>query len=614
MTMIYSADAMISIDGKNYKGVLDFYDSKCILHSNTRIISEFSYEIGTAEFASGVTKVSFLDLYTKEKRYIQIRTPDNSSPMFIVDDDKVDEALNILRDAARSCFKNSIRDPSEDKIQIIEDYDDSVVTPFLNNPYCILGVASNASNVEANEALEKLKRLDRLKVINSYKTGYKLAGFPTVQRDLANCQNALASIKNTAYKWFWFDSTEACERWQFESYRSQITIGGDTKFKYDLFLAKYLYVLVFDNTFEKRSYWHEVFAAYQFIVGEQHIEILKPKFNKVECQKIDDKEVLANFSNHIFDPIDKLLEDTDIEVMLSFFRSIRMDRYPALKGYKRNLAGKIAQWVITQERTLWNKIEKYIGIGALDENAASQVWEAAQKYDTGVQPVLENVLNALTMEPLRSDMVKTSYKKVMEKVMILLLAGGKKTEAARYGSYLYKYADIELKLKIVVACGIESIPEAIADLPELSKALPKKTEKEMVGESDFEDIIICDSDTDLPRVDFCGLRFNRDSLGLRFWISNRTSSVLKFWLMDIEVNGMDVGSTKILCKVENGVNNYYIYELELPEDIRYFSVNNISFYVEIDKPGNDTIHDTEIVRVKCNTITEKFSVTYEQQY
>lgn len=612
MAKIFSIDAMISVDGKNYKGVLDFYDSKCILHSNTRIITDFSYELGKAEFMSGVTKVSFLDLYTKEKRYIQIQTPGSSSPMFIVDDDKVDEALNILRNSARPGKIAEAVFQLEDKEQAISDYNDTVVAPFLNNPYRILGVASNASNAEANDALEKLKRLDRLKVINSYQTDYKLAGFPSVQRNLAGCQHALASIKDIIHKWFWFDSAEACQKWQFESYRSQITIGSVSAFSYDLFLAKYLYALVFDNKFGKRNNLQEIFAAYQFIVGEQHIEIIRAKFNKSECVKIDDATILDSFSKHIFDPIDRLLEDTDIESMLNYFRAIRMDRYPALKSYKRNLAGKIAQRVIAQEKIIWGQIEKYIGIGTLDENAANQVWESAQNYDALVQPVLENVLNALTMEPLRSDMVKTSYKKVMEKVMILLLEGGKKTEAARYGRYLYKYADTELKLKIIAACGIESIPEALTDLPELTKTLSEKTKIEMVDESDFEDITICDSDNDLPRVDFCGLSFNHDNIGIRFWISNRTSSVLKFWLMDIEVNEQYIGSTKIICEVGTNIYDYYTYELKLPDDIRYFSVNSISFFVEIDKPGNETIQDTGIVKVKCNTITEKLSASYKE--
>ena len=50
----------------------------------------------------------------------------------------------------------------------------------------------------------------------------------------------------------------------------------------------------------------------------------------------------------------------------------------------------------------------------------------------------------------------------------------------------------------------------------------------------------------------------------------------------------------------------------IPDDIGYYSVNSLSFYVEIDKPGNETIHDTELVRIKCNTITEQLSAEYDE--
>ena len=73
MDKIYSVEALVNTDGKNYKGILDFYDSKCILHNTARIITEFEYRLTDAKFLSGFTKISFLDLYTKDKKYIQIQ-------------------------------------------------------------------------------------------------------------------------------------------------------------------------------------------------------------------------------------------------------------------------------------------------------------------------------------------------------------------------------------------------------------------------------------------------------------------------------------------------------------------------------------------------------------
>lgn len=614
MDKIYSVEAMVNTDGKNYKGTLDFYYSKCILHSAARVIAEFEYSFKDAEFLTGTTKISFLDLYTKDKKYIQIKAGQHISPMFIVDDDIVDESLQVLKAMQQREIHTEESGSSVqeiEKVEFVKNYNENVMTYFLSNPYRVLGIAANASNVEANEALDKIKRLDRLKVIQSYKTGFQLAGFPSVDRDLAVCQNALASVKNITNKWFWFNSPEACGRWQFESYRNT-TLSDINDVSYDVFLARYLYVLAFDCKFEHRNLWHDVFAVYQNIVGEKHVELLREKLNDTESLKINDEQLIEDFSSHIFEPIDKMLEDAGIEAMLSFFRSMRVGRYPALKEYKKNLGGKIAQWVIAREKEIWSKIEEFIGIGELNKAAAETVWNAAQEYDDSIQLVIDNILNALTMEPLRAEMVKSSYKKVMEKVMVLLLAGGRKNEASKYGAYFYKYADNQQKLKILAACGVESIPGAIEDLPELSKLLPQKKEKEMVDGSDFEDITICDASNVLPRVDFCGLDFKYNTIGIRFWISNRTSSVLKFWLMDVEVNDEECCSTEIICEVNSDEYNYYTYELSIPDDIGYYSVNSLSFYVEIDKPGNETIHDTELVRIKCNTITEKLSAEYDE--
>ena len=618
MSKIYSVEAMISENGKNYKGTLDFYEDKCILHSDTKMITEFYYDIKTANFVSGVTKISFLDLYTKDKSYVQVKTSEGSSPLFIVEDSKVEEIITTLKSSGvRKAYTNaSVQQVTAHKETAVEisKYNEDAIAYFLDNPYCILGIACNSTNSEANDALEKIKRLDRLKVIQSYKSDYQMAGFPVTKRDIASCQNALASLKDISKKWFWFNTVEGCKNWQFDSYRSQLVSSGIGNATYDMFLAQYLYVLVFEDDFDQRNRWHEIFAFFQYVVGEKHAELLRVKFSKAESEKISDNEMIRDFAKNIFAPIDQILEDAGIEEMLNFYRSIRTDRYLALKDYKRNLAGKIAQWFTNQEKIIWQQIEEYIGIGNLNEEQAYHVWLAAQEYDKEVQLVIENALTALTKEPLRADMIKTSYKKVMEKVMVLLLAGENKAEAVKYGKYLYKYAENEMKLKIIATIGLESMPEALSDLPELMKNMPKprQEDKPLEASDQFEDITICETTNRLPRVDFCGLEFNGGSLGIKFWISNKTDDELTFWLMDIKVNGQGIGSTQMISTVKDGEYDYYTYELELPGNIRYYSVKDLQFYVEIDKPGNDTIHDTEVVYIKCDTIKEALSATYDE--
>ena len=143
------------------------------------------------------------------------------------------------------------------------------------------------------------------------------------------------------------------------------------------------------------------------------------------------------------------------------------------------------------------------------------------------------------------------------------------------------------------------------------KETPKATpEKPMVTGDKFEDITICEATSMLPRIDFCGLIFNGRTIGIKFWLINRTGIELKFWLMDINVNGIYCGSTEIIATVEDGEYDFYTYELSLPENVRYSAVEKIDFYVEVDQPGNQTIHDTDVLKVKCNTGKRIFSARY----
>lgn len=621
MNPFYSVEAMISSEGKNYKGTLDFYDTKCVLHNPTRVIEEFEYELDTAEFESGVTTVMFLNLYTKEKSYIQVHSKSKKSAMFIIDDDKIGDAVNALKSKKEKKTNSSpkmtdtvvapVKRRPQANAKKVEGFNETAISKFTHNPYSILGVASNSTLSDANEALAKIKKLDRLKAIGSYKTDFKLAGFDAVVRDLPMCQNAMASIKELKYKWFWFDSVDACQNWQFDWYREPFVSNNPETWSYDVFLAQYLSLLCFDGGMSRRQDWYDIFAFYQYIVGGGHVEFLRTKLNKDENSKYSDQDLIDSFSEIIFSPLNDIIESAGIEAMLSFFRSIRMDRFSAMKEYKRNLGGIIAQWFVGQEKNIWGKIESLIGTGDLNSVSTSIVREAVKIYDENVQPVYENTLAALTKEPLRAEMVKSSYAKVMRQVMILLVAGNCKAEACKYANYYYKYADKEFKLKMISIFGAESISGASEELPELMQQIPKTTpEKPMVSGDEFEDITICEATSVLPRIDFCGLTFNGRKIGIKFWLINRTGIELKFWLMDINVNGKYVGSTEIIATVADGEYDFYTYELSLPEDVRYSSVEKIDFYVEVDQPGNQTIHDTDVVKIKCNTGKRIFSAKY----
>ncbi len=248
MKPFYSVEAMVSFEGKNYKGTLDFYDTKCVLHNPTRIIEEFEYKLNTAEFESGVTTVLFLGLYTKEKSFIKIRSQTTESSLFIIDDEKIEETLSALNNRREHGDTNHLQTENqfgstEEKrlltsVKKVEGFNETAISKFTHNPYAILGIPSNASHIDANDALAKIKKLDRLKAIRSYKTDFKLAGFDAMDRDLPMCQNAIALIKDLKYKWFWFDSIDACQNWQFDWYREPFVSNNPDTWSYDVFLGK----------------------------------------------------------------------------------------------------------------------------------------------------------------------------------------------------------------------------------------------------------------------------------------------------------------------------------------------------------------------------------------
>ena len=165
MSKIYSIKALISDNGKIYKGILDFYETKCILHSDTRLITEFFYDINSVEFITGLTTISFLDLYAKEKSYIQVKTQQEVSSKFIIDEHKINETISAL--------KNSVDKPTKTKkttaasravpieIDEITEYNEKSLSFFLDNPYGILGIPTNTTTTDIQEVLEKIKRLSR---------------------------------------------------------------------------------------------------------------------------------------------------------------------------------------------------------------------------------------------------------------------------------------------------------------------------------------------------------------------------------------------------------------------------------------------------------------------
>ena len=149
MSILYSVEAMISESEKNYKGELDFYRNKCVLHNSTKVLDEFVYDINEVKFIQGKTEISFLGLYTKEKLYIQVITKEKNSKKYVIDDDKIEKTMQKLKalsvSSSEFSINNQVSSAVDEAVIIVENYNDNAVKSLIDNPYRLLGIASNAT-------------------------------------------------------------------------------------------------------------------------------------------------------------------------------------------------------------------------------------------------------------------------------------------------------------------------------------------------------------------------------------------------------------------------------------------------------------------------------------
>ena len=102
-------------------------------------------------------KVSFLDLYTKDKKYVQLINGGQKSHCYVIDDDKLDSikaAIDEIKgkqsdkngdNTGKPIIYNSIPKRLSDQIIEIDTYHIGAIGRFLNNPYCVLGISTNAT-------------------------------------------------------------------------------------------------------------------------------------------------------------------------------------------------------------------------------------------------------------------------------------------------------------------------------------------------------------------------------------------------------------------------------------------------------------------------------------
>lgn len=105
--LIYKTEGMISSASGNYNGTLALYDDRCTFYNDKCVFDDFEFDICKAEIIQDSCEVSFLDLYKKEKEYVQIRFAGNKSLRYFLSSARLE--LFIGRFEQRKVEKQNYR-------------------------------------------------------------------------------------------------------------------------------------------------------------------------------------------------------------------------------------------------------------------------------------------------------------------------------------------------------------------------------------------------------------------------------------------------------------------------------------------------------------------------
>ena len=319
---------------------------------------------------------------------------------------------------------------------------------ILNNPYRILGISCLASNEEANSAIDKLKKMSRLKALDSYKSTFDLSKIDQPSRNLSVSQNALSLLKDKKNKWFWFASNDACRVWDNGKYRIELVKDGFEFGSYDMFLANYLYAIIFDSSFQMPETWKRILNCYCYIIENKNYEFLLSRYNEIERKNINNEELIASFCNEIFKPIHLLCERDDLDAIIRIHKYIKECGSSLLNELSRHVVGKLVSWFTEKEADMMSYLKKYVDKKELSTDEKLEIRELGESYCKVVEPVFEMVLRDFRGDAVRYDMIKESYKNTTYQMMYVLYQCGDKSNAIYFANKCYTYCKPDDKKRI----------------------------------------------------------------------------------------------------------------------------------------------------------------------
>lgn len=399
----------------------------------------------------GVATIRLTNSYS-EKPYVFFQEDEKCSERFFVEDSELCNLIkktiefNAVAKMARIDAEQRERNEkklllegkiSEKKKRIIKEVDncatnyqahqdfftipnktvEKAVEPILHNPYRFLGVSCISSNEEANDAFEKIKKLTRLNAIQSYKSPFDINGIEKPNRALSIVQHALTEIKDKSNKWFWFREADSCIAWKSEKYRNELMCDGKELGTYDLFLANYMFAILFNSDFCSDNIWIEILNYYCYICSEENFVLLKSRFSEKELTNTNDFDLLNNFKKEIFKPI-LILCDKNVLSAIKLFRCIEICNNNLLDELKKTIIYKMYSWCVHEEENILSFIAQ---IKQSERNAkikSTKIREKSEKYCQIVEVLISDVLKSLDDNSLQYDMFNESFTKMTSLLML----------------------------------------------------------------------------------------------------------------------------------------------------------------------------------------------------
>lgn len=331
---------------------------------------------------------------------------------------------------------------------------------WTDNPYRVLGISVSSTTEEANRSLDKIKKLVRLNAVESFRSDYHLIGLNKPERNLSIVQNAFSSLSDKKYKWFWFVNVDACMAWQNERFRSELNSDGFKYGSYDLFLANYLYAVIFNPSMSDASLWKTVFAYCAFLCNESDHSMLKSRFNDLELKDIRGQDIVRSFKSEIVKPIEVLCDTCDILRIVRLYKILKEVKCIDLEMFISKVLSMLTRYFISREATINKLVNDCDEDDVITKSEVEKIKIAGKKYLKEVEGIIGYVLKEMQDEPIRRDMIEESFRHATWSLMFAFHKADERDTAVFYANKCYPHCREEDKRKIRWTFGFSSIEGA----------------------------------------------------------------------------------------------------------------------------------------------------------